>query len=717
VGTFVVETLVGVDGDVSVLRARDASVDRPVLLRVAHGASARPLLDDARRIAAVSHPALVVLLGAGPTDDDGSFAAVGELDASPLSDAGELTSEEAARVAIDIAGAIDALAAAGARAPISADTVMVTRTPAGVRGFLDPLRAVTPGVSCLSRSDPAASTAELTSILGAFPLSAPRKPASRLRRPALIVVACLVIASAVGVAYEASGGSAKRTAVRHVPAARVVARIPLGLPKNEIALSYASSFAQLGSDIWVATSAGRLVRIPSGANQVVGSPIKLAGKHPLQAVVASGGSLYTADYAGWLLRVNPHTRRVTARRHLSEHLDAMVVQAGVLWIVSNDGSKCAVLRVDAATLRPIGRAVNALPDSFQIVVRGSRAWVLAYVGNTPKVVRVDAVSGERRVASVGPEANEIALDGGTLWITDRINGTVSALDAERMKFTRPPLLTPRASYGVLPVGGDLWITVTDSLDSTGPLRVERFDARSGRPIGDALAVGTHGSSMLYAFGSLWVFTRTAVVRLAPSNARLEGRQPISASGSPHALRPGPLEEGTWSTPAFAAPFTVSTRAFVWLASNPQPDSVELDTTSGVDASLSIAAPRQVFATDKLVRKIGTPASLLRLLRTNPHLLVGAVDHIRVGGHPALRFTLRAQRPAHHSEVCGPLACTLLFPVRDATYTVASGEVLRLSLLRAAGRTLVIFEGGGENGGNPIGLAESAALLRTVHFTA
>jgi hypothetical protein len=744
-GGFRIEEQLATSGDLELSRARDPRVDRTVLLRVARGASATYLLEDARRIAAVSHPHLVVLLGAGPTDD-GGYAAVSEPDALPLSDAGVLTSDDAARIGIDIAGAIAALADAGVRALISADTVLVSRTARGVHGLLDPLRAIAPGGSCLSDSDAKASTAELADVLegavsepsDAFrhaladpgepaslardlePLVAPGQALQRVdRRRAIGAVAICLAIAAIAVAVVAlrhrHESASTPIAARHVPSARIVARIPLGLPKQEVALSFAGSFVPLGGDIWVATSAGRLVRIASGTNQVVGSPIRLAGKHPLQAVVASGGNLYTADWNGWLLRVDPDTGKVTARQRLATHLAAMTVQAGVLWIVSNDGSRCAVLRVDAATFRPIGKPINALPGSDQIIVSGSRAWVLAYVGNMPKVVRIDVASGARRVLYVGPEAYEIALHGHTLWIPDGLNGTVSALDAESMLFARPPLLAPRAAYGVLPLGRDLWVTSTDTLDADGRLRIERFDAQSGRRVGDAVVVGSHGSSILSAFGSLWVFTRTTVVRVAPTRPRPGLAQPGPSSPAPHALRPGPLEAATWRTPAFVAPFTLSTPAFVWLADYPESDSVTLDTTTGVAADLEIDAPLQVFSNDKSVHAIGSPANLLRLLRGNPHLVIGSVHHVTIGGRPALQFTVRAHRPAHHPEVCGPLACTLLFPIHDATDAVGSGQVIRLSLLRSAGRTLVVEESGGENGGDLAGLARSATLLRTVRF--
>ncbi len=152
-GIFHVEELVSTAGDLRVYLARDEHVDRRVLLRVAGEASAGVLLDDARRLAAVSHPGLVAVLGAHRSET-GAYAAVQEVDARPLSECGPLSSEHGGRIAIDIAGAIDALARAGLRTPINPATVLVVSTHDGVRGLLDPLRALSLGVSSLCGGGP-----------------------------------------------------------------------------------------------------------------------------------------------------------------------------------------------------------------------------------------------------------------------------------------------------------------------------------------------------------------------------------------------------------------------------------------------------------------------------------------------------------------------------------------------------------------------------------
>ena len=738
-GSFQVEEFLGSLGDIEIYRARDIHVDRSVVLRVAGESSAGGLLEDARRIASVSHASLVGVLGANRSES-GGYAAAQDAAARPLSDIGPLSSEQAARVAIDIAGAIAALAEAGLRAPVSSATVLVAQSRDGARGLLDPLRALTPGQSCLADANPEASTDELIDLLeqvipdptddlrralagvrsgvsrgpaelaGALAaLAAPPRTAGR-RPPALAAVACLavVVAGAVAVAVQQrSGGSSRSPSLPRPGVARVVAQIPLGLARDE----YTASFTIAGDAAWVATSANRLLRIDAATNQVVGAPLELGEEHPVQAVNASGGKLYAVDSAGWLLRVDPRAGRITGRRHLGGALTAIRAAGDVLWVAAQEGPKGTVMRVDRRTLRPIGAPMPGVTNAFRIEARGSRAWLLGG-SETSELARVDAASGARRIVHVGPGAGAIALTGSTLWITDRFNGTVSPLDAERMSFARQAIQAPRSTAFVLAAGSDIWVTAGDGLGMDARLRVERFDSRSGRRAGRAVTIGKSvGYSMKAALGSIWVLTPTGLIRLAPTTPRPALDLPAPAAAAPRTLVPGPLGAGTWRSAAFAAPFTFSPPAFAWLAVFPRPDTIELIATGDRFAELDISAPRQVFTTDKQLRAVGSPEVLLDVLRRDPRLRVGPVRRVVIGGRPAFQFELRVRRPTLHSDVCGPERCVLLFPLQEGTIAPAEDDVARFSLLRSAGRTLVIVEAGNDREA----LTATESLLRTFHF--
>jgi hypothetical protein len=69
---------------------------------------------------------------------------------------------------IDLANALEALAAAGLRVPIDLDSALVTVGPDGARGLVDPLRAGDAGESQIADADTASSARELADLLGAI---------------------------------------------------------------------------------------------------------------------------------------------------------------------------------------------------------------------------------------------------------------------------------------------------------------------------------------------------------------------------------------------------------------------------------------------------------------------------------------------------------------------------------------------------------------------
>jgi streptogramin lyase len=527
-----------------------------------------------------------------------------------------------------------------------------------------------------------------------------------------VATACIALAAIIiaAVVHDRSGGSTSTRAAPAPPAARLVARIPLGLPKAELA----DRVAIAGSSVWVATGNGRLLRVDPTTNQVVGSPIGLGGQHPRLLIAATGDRLYGVDSAGWVFRFDPATGHVIARRRFHAAITAIHAAPGAIWITSDNGTNGAVLRVDPTTLKPIGTPIEALPSPRQIVVQGSRAWVLGGAADG-QILRIDTTTGSRTLVHAGDEVVRLALDRGTLWVPEYFGGTVSALDPGRMAFTRPALVLDRSVSDVLPLGSEIWVVAANAI-SDGQLRLARFDAASGRragsdvPFGQGTVFGTAAG-----LGSIWVLTPTTLTRFAPTRPQppLAARPTVAAP--PRPLAPGPLVAGRWRTTRFAVPVSLSTPAFSWIADYPEPDSFSFTAiaSSAHGARLDISAPLQVFAAGATARPIPGPSSLAKMMEANPQLRVGPIRHLIVGGSPALQFKLEAKAPTRHPEVCGPVPCVLMFPVREGTDKLEAGDPVRITLLRSGGRTLVIAEDSDHY--DPSALAMTAALLGTFHF--
>jgi hypothetical protein len=265
------------------------------------------------------------------------------------------------------------------------------------------------------------------------------------------------------------------------------------------------------------------------------------------------------------------------------------------------------------------------------------------------------------------------------------------------------------------MGADIWVATTGALGTQGHVRLERFDSVSRRRAGAAVTVGTGFAYALRASrDSLWVMTPSAVVRVRPSAPR-PSLQPRIRRGtaSPRALIRGPLAAGKWRAKAFIAPFVFSTTAFAWFDGEGTAVAVQLMATGNRQAEIDVDAPRQVFADDTTVRRVGSPDELLAIFRRNRHLKVGAVRHSVIGGRRALQFNLGVDHPVKHPAVCGLDPCTLLYPTPFSTFALTAGGLTRMTLLRSNGRTILISE----NAESAAAFELTASLLRTFRFTA
>jgi hypothetical protein len=287
---------------------------------------------------------------------------------------------------------------------------------------------------------------------------------------------------------------------------------------------------------------------------------------------------------------------------------------------------------------------------------------------------------------------------------------VSSLDAARMAFDRAPFRAQRAAVSILPAASDLWVTATTGAFTQ--LRLERFEARSGRRAGRPVLIGPGGVGIISSFGALWLASGSDLVRLAPTIPRPALGAPVADRRASRSFTAGPLPAATWRADSFAVPFTFATPAFAWLGVFPQADSVDILGARDRRLEVGVLAPRQMFAGDSTAHALESPGDVLKLLQDNRHLRVSRPQHVMVGGRAAVQVVVRNQAAERHPDVCGVRPCTLLFPIREATVAVLGTDLVRLSLLTSAGRTLVVTEGYDEQA-----LSVTGPLVKTFRFRA
>jgi len=124
-----------------------------------------------------------------------------------------------------------------------------------------------------------------------------------------------------------------------------------------------------------------------------------------------------------------------------------------------------VTRVDPATDRVLGAPVTVGDETAAIAAGDNAAWVLARRDgpDTPKidwfVVRVDPVGGATRVVArvLGYDPNELAVERGTLWVTEASRHALDRFDARTRRALGAPIHTGPEPWGLAVGGRSAWV--------------------------------------------------------------------------------------------------------------------------------------------------------------------------------------------------------------------------------------------------------------------
>ncbi len=262
----------------------------------------------------------------------------------------------------------------------------------------------------------------------------------------------------------------------------------------------------------------------------------------LDQIVSAFGSAWMADTdAQTLLRMDPATRRVTARFPLGGQI-ALAPDRNALWVgVTQSGGAFRLLRIDPRTNRIVARLSTPAPPGGSgyggpVTVRGN-LWLVS----SEAAVRIDPRNGHAlatvRTAHNGYGTRSLAVVDGDLWVQIS-NGRVLRLDGAtgRRKATfhlpdgslvgdfmmnglfvvdentlsrmdprtfRVLWRTPIVSIGPgVAAGGKLWVEAPDRQGD----RVLTVDPRTGSVI-DSVHVGEFGAQWMAAVGSeVWMTT-------------------------------------------------------------------------------------------------------------------------------------------------------------------------------------------------------------------
>src|SRR5262249_20062207 len=227
-----------------------------------------------------------------------------------------------------------------------------------------------------------------------------------------------------------------------------------------------SAIATGAGAVWV-LSGRTLTRVDPAFGDVKSRTLPIANSHEISVgdpagLAVGANSVWVEDGVSTLLRVDPRTSAVLHRFELGKSLDGVAVGAGSVWVTR--GSPATLIRIEPHTERvtaqiPIaGRSGVEAPYPIGRTVGAGAVWVLN--GNTGTITRVDPTLNAVTATTSRISLNPIRIASGTeaVWVADNADDAVQQIDPTTNQVVRA------IPVGGLPValaarGGRVWASV------------------------------------------------------------------------------------------------------------------------------------------------------------------------------------------------------------------------------------------------------------------
>ena len=193
---------------------------------------------------------------------------------------------------------------------------------------------------------------------------------------------------------------------------------------------FGSTVAFGGGYVWTGNDDERnrrqtVTRIDPATNRIAGRPLVVARPSSPQSIAFGGGALWVADHAGWLVKVQPRTFRVVARRRLAFGPHGVAARARAVYVA--DAHADRLLEADPGTAKTLRVRRLAVGPIYPVVGAGS-VWASssgAWAGeHDDRVLRIDPRT-LRLVGTihVGGSVPSVTFGFGSVWAAD-IDGHV-----------------------------------------------------------------------------------------------------------------------------------------------------------------------------------------------------------------------------------------------------------------------------------------------------
>jgi DNA-binding beta-propeller fold protein YncE len=209
---------------------------------------------------------------------------------------------------------------------------------------------------------------------------------------------------------------------------RIDARSGRIRPVSARPLYFGSVVAFGGGFVWTGNDderndGGSIARIDPANSRVAGAPLVPARPSSPQSISFSGGALWVADHAGWLVKVDPATFTVVARQRLRFGPHGVVATRQAAYVADAHANR--LLEADSRTAK-VRRVAKLTPGPIFPVFGAGSLWsssAAQWSGETgrrdDRVLRIDPESLElAEVVHVGGNVPSIAFAFGSVWAAD-----------------------------------------------------------------------------------------------------------------------------------------------------------------------------------------------------------------------------------------------------------------------------------------------------------
>jgi serine/threonine-protein kinase len=285
-----------------------------------------------------------------------------------------------------------------------------------------------------------------------------------------------VIAGAVGLALLLLGGDGPS----------VLAPIEVGRPPLRLAVDPQA--------VWVTSAAdGTLSRIDPETAAVAGRPLHL--EKGIAGVTTGAGSVWVSSPRGEVLRVDPDSRRVTARIDVGGRPGAIVAGGGRIWVADDAGG--GVTTINAAGGRVFKRGIAPHVAPLRLAVGAGAVWVSS--ASTGAVRRIDlgtAIAGPPIPAGRGPAG--VTVGGGLVWVANSRVDRVTRVDPATHTLFGLPIAVGERPGGIDAGTESVW--VANAAEDT----VSRIGIESGETEGGPISVGPAPGAITVGLDAVWV---------------------------------------------------------------------------------------------------------------------------------------------------------------------------------------------------------------------